>query len=340
MKSLLRVLSAALLLLVTMAPSVTAQQAGKRVGMIGLDTSHSIAFTKLLNADDAGQDLGGYRVVVACPRGSADIESSTSRIPGYTEQIKELGVTVVDSVKQVVAQADVILLETNDGRPHLEQVLEVFQAGKPVFIDKPIAGSLADTVAIFLAAEKYKVPVFSSSSLRFSTGPQAIRNGKFGKVAGADTFSPCHLEKTHPDLFWYGIHGVEMLFTVMGSGCHTVTRISSEETELVVGNWEGGRVGSFRGIRGYKGGYGGTAFGDKGSGVIGGYDGYRPLVVEIVKFFQTGKPPVSAEETTNIYSFMEAADESKRRGGLAVKIKEVLDTAQFDAAVRLAELDK
>lgn len=339
MKSLLSTIALVTLTLLSSISPVQAQQAGKRVGMIGLDTSHSIAFTKLLNAEDAGEDLGGYRVVVACPRGSADIESSASRIPAYTEQIKELGVTVVDSVKEVVAQADVILLETNDGRPHLSQALEVFQAGKPVFIDKPIAGSLADTVAIFQAARKYDVPVFSSSSLRFSKGPQAVRNGSFGKVHAADAYSPCHLEKTHPDLFWYGIHGVEILFTVMGAGCETVTRVSSEETDLVVGRWKDGRVGTFRGIRGYKGGYGGTAFGDKGSGPIGGYDGYRPLVVEIVKFYQSGKPPVSAEETTDIYAFMEAADESKRRGGKPVLITDVLEKANADAAARLSELD-
>ncbi len=165
--------------------ALPAQEKSQRVGMIGLDTSHSIAFARLLNADDPAPELAGYRVVVACPRGSADIESSTSRIPKYTEQIKELGVTVVDSVAAVVKQCDVVLLETNDGRPHLEQVLEVFQAGKPVFIDKPIAGSLADTLAIFRAAKKYEVPVFSSSSLRFSKGAQAIRNGSMGKLSSS-----------------------------------------------------------------------------------------------------------------------------------------------------------
>ena len=49
----------------------------------------------------------------------------------------------------------------------------------------------------------------------------------------------------------------------------------------------------------------------------GGYGGYEPLVVEIAKFFKTGKPPVSAEETLEIFAFMEAADESKRKGGRA-----------------------
>jgi predicted dehydrogenase len=320
--------------------ALPAQEKTQRVGMIGLDTSHSIAFARLLNADDPIPELAGYRVVVACPRGSADIESSTSRIPKYTEQIKELGVTVVDSVAAVVTQCDVVLLETNDGRPHLEQVLEVFQAGKPVFIDKPIAGSLADTLAIFRAAEKYKVPVFSSSSLRFSKGAQAIRNGSMGTISGADTYSPCSLEKTHPDLYWYGIHGVEMLFTVMGAGCQTVTRVSAANTDIAVGHWKDGRVGTFRGSRGYSTGYGGTVFGEKGAQPIGGYDGYQPLVVEIIRFYRTGTPPVSATETIDIYAFMEAADESKRRGGVPVTLKEVIRKATPRATKRLKQLER
>ena len=334
-RSLLVVAIASLLL----PRGLSAQETSQRVGMIGLDTSHSIAFARLLNADNPTPELAGYRVVIACPQGSADIESSTSRIPKYTEQIKELGVKVVDSVAAVVKECDVVLLETNDGRPHLEQVLEVFQAGKPVFIDKPIAGSLADTLAIFQAAEKYKVPVFSSSSLRFSKGAQAIRNGSMGTISGADTYSPCSLEKTHPDLFWYGIHGVETLFTVMGAGCQTVTRISTPNTDIAVGHWKDGRVGTFRGSRSYSTGYGGTVFAEKGPQPIGGYDGYQPLVVEIVKFYRTGKPPVSAEETIDIYAFMEAADESKRRGGGPVTLEEVIRIATPLAAKRLKQLD-
>ena len=58
-----------------------------------------------------------------------------------------------------------------------------------------------------------------------------------------------------------------------------------------------------------------------------GFGGYLPLVVEIAKFFKTGKPPVAAEETLEIYTFMEAADESKRQGGKSVKLADVLAAA-------------
>lgn len=309
-----------------------------RVGIIGLDTSHAVAFTNILNDEKATPEVAGCRVVAAYPKGSPDIESSVSRVPGYIAKVQEKEVEIVDSIDALLKRVDVVLLETNDGRPHLEQVIPVLKAHKRVFVDKPIAASLTDAVAIFEAARKFQTPLFSSSSLRYMEGAQDVRGGALGDVTGCDTYSPCSLEVTHPDLYWYGIHGVEALFTVMGTGCESVTRVHAPDLELVAGVWQGGRVGTFRGIRKGKGGYGGTAFGTKGIRVLGPYAGYRPLLVEIVKFFRTGKPPVSAAETLEIYAFMEAADESKRQGGVPVAIATVMEKARAAAKSRLAEV--
>ena len=306
-----------------------------RIGMIGLDTSHCIAFAGLLNDPKAADDLANCRLLFVYPQGSKDIKSSTERVPQYTEQITKLDVKLVDSIEEMVKQVDAVLLETNDGRPHLEQVIPVLKAGKPVFIDKPIAGSLADAIAIFELSRHYKAPLFSSSSLRFASGAQALRNGKIGDITGCDAYSPCSLEETHPDLFWYGIHGVETLFTVMGPGCESVSRSSTPNFDFVAGTWKGGRIGTFRGIRAGGSGYGGTAFGTKGVSEIGKFDGYKPLLVEIVKFFRSKQVPVGEQETLEIYAFMEAADESKRQGGAPVKLEAVLTKARAEAAAKV-----
>jgi hypothetical protein len=306
-----------------------------KIGIIGLDTSHSLAFTKDLNSDKAPPELANCKVVAAYPRGSADIEGSTKRIPAYTDDIKKMGVEVVDSIDELLKRVDCVLLETNDGRPHLEQALQCFKAGKPTFIDKPIAASLADGMAIFEAAHKYNCPTFTSSSLRYGKQTQAVRSGSIGKVTRAETTSPANLEPTHPDLFWYGIHGVESLFTVMGTGCETATRKTTPEGKIeVVGEWVGGRVGTYREDKGYVG----KAVGEKGEAPVGDYFGYRPLIVEIVKFFRTKQPPVAEKETLEIYAFMEAADESKRRGGEPVELEEMMEKAKPIAQKRLAEL--
>lgn len=303
----------------------------KRIGMIGLDTSHSVAFTKEFNGPDSASELGGYKVVAAYPKGSSEIESSYSRIPKYTKEVKELGVKIVDSIESLLDLVDVVMLETNDGRLHLEQALPVLKAGKTLFIDKPMTASLSDAMIIFEKAKEYAVPVFSSSSLRYLENAQLASKGEIGKIVGASTFSPCKLEQTHPDLFWYGIHGVEILYTVMGTGCKQVSRVHNPGTDVVVGVWDDDRIGTFRGIRTGKNRYGGTAFGEKGTLELGPYQGYKPLLLETVKFFETGNVPVQAEETLEILAFMEAAEESKRLGGVSVNLDVIWDRAKTKA---------
>lgn len=302
-----------------------------RVGIIGLDTSHSIAYVKALNAPDAKPELLGFKVVAAYPKGSSEIKSSYERIPSYTEEVKKQGVEIVNSIDELLTKVDYVLLETNDGRLHLEQALPVLQAGKRMFIDKPIAASLTDAIAIFNAAEKYNVPIFSSSSLRYISGIQEIADGKIGKVTGADTFSPCHFEKTHPDLVWYGIHGVEILFSVMGTGCKSVTRVSTPDSDMAVGIWDDIRIGSFRGTRTGKSEYGGFVFGEKGNLALSNFGGYDPLLVKIIEFFNTGIVPVHKEQTIEIFAFMMAADESKKNGGAPVSIEKVMQNAMNEA---------
>ncbi|MEA5130232.1 MAG: Gfo/Idh/MocA family oxidoreductase, partial [Proteiniphilum sp.] len=262
------------ILLTILAFVLTQAQAQIKIGIIGLDTSHAIAFTKFLNGEDKKEEFKEFKIVAAYPYGSKTIKSSFDRIPGYIEQVKGLGVEIVPSITELLKKVDCVMLETNDGNLHLEQANEVFKAGKIVFIDKPIGANLAQAIAIFQLAKQYNVPVFSSSSLRYVDQSQKLRNGELGKVLGADCYSPAHLEPSHDDLAWYGIHGIEALFTVMGTGCVSVNRMSSEGTDVVVGLWNDGRIGTVRGARTGKAPYGGHAVTDKGVVSTGEYQGY------------------------------------------------------------------
>jgi len=314
------------------------EQPGKRVGIIGLDTSHATAFAKALNDPSAGPEFAGYRVTAAYPKGSNDIKSSVDRIPGYIEEVKKSGVEIVNSIDELLKRTDFILLETNDGRLHLDQAVQVMKAGKTMFIDKPVAASLADAIAIYKLAAKFNVPVFSASSLRYIPGADEVALGSIGQVLGADTYSPATLEKTHPDLFWYGIHGVETLFTVMGTGCLSVSGTFTDDWDQVTGLWTGNRIGTFRGIRKGKSDYGGIVFGEKGIITLGKYSGYNALLAEIIKFFESGTPPVPAEETIEIFAFMQAASESKKLEGTPVLVKSVVKEAEIEADIKVNAL--
>lgn len=311
-----------------------------KVGIIGLDTSHSTAFTELLNGDDmADPYVRDFEVVAAYPYGSKTIESSANRIPGYIEEVKKHGVEITGSIAELLDKVDCVLLETNDGRLHLEQAAEVFAAGKPCYIDKPLGATLGEAIAIYEVAKKYNAPVFSSSALRFSPKNVEIREGKHGKVLGADCYSPHKVEPTHPDFGFYGIHGIETLYTVMGPGCVEVNRMNSpEDADVVVGKWKDGRIGTFRGIVAAPPCYGGTVFTTEGPVQAGGYAGYKVLLDQILDYLRTGVAPVSPEETIEMFAFMRASNISRDRNGEIVTLDEALAQGQKEAAEILSKL--
>jgi hypothetical protein len=315
--------------------SSAADQAVLRAGMIGLDTSHVPAFTKLFNNPKATGDISGIRIVAGYP-GGTEIPASRDRVKGFTEQLERMGVEIVNSIPKLLEKVDVVLLESVDGRIHLEEAIPVIKAGKRLFIDKPVAGSLADAMVIYELAKKHNVPCFSSSSLRFVPGVQELlKNEQVGEMAGAITWGSCSYQEGTPDMFFYGIHGIEPLYALMGTGCETVTRIQTKDTDVVSGIWKDGRVGTYRGIRRNKADFGAIAFGSKGIVQASRGGGYEELCREIGRFFKTGKSPVSAEETLEIFAFMEAADESKRHKGAPVLLAAVVAKAKAEAAAKL-----
>src|SRR5262245_53996171 len=341
----MRRLLSALVLPLFLALALQAQSAEPetkvlRAGMIGLDTSHVPAFAKLFNNPKATGDIANINVVVGYP-GGTDIPASRDRVGKFTDQLREMKIEIVDSIPELLKRVDVVMLESVDGRIHLQEAIPVIKAGKPLWIDKPVAGSLADAIVIYELAKKHNVPCFSASSLRFNPGLEAIlHDEKVGSVVGAATWGSCSYSPGTPDMFFYGIHGIEPLFVLMGRGCETVSRVQTTDTDFVTGVWNDGRIGTYRGIRKAAASSGALVYGSKsiaeppkGSG-----GGYEALCVEIARFFKTGKSPVAAEETIEIFTFMEAADESKRRGGSPVSMAEVLAKAKAEAATKLSNL--
>ena len=303
-----------------------------QVGIIGLD-AHGVPWTRILHDPSAKPPLSNMRIVAAVAAPSADIPFSRDNIQQNIAAMREMGVEILDSVEGVVAKADAVMVLSIDGRPHLAQAKSVFAARKPLFIDKPVASSLAEIMEIYRLAEESKTPVFSNSSLRYGPATAALpRNPRFGRVLGCDTYSNSKsILPGHPDLFYYGIHGCDPLFALMGPGCKTVARVQTAMADLVTGVWNDGRIGTYRGIREGQVGFGATVYCEKEIVSAGKFEGYEPLLVKIAEFFETGKPPVSVEETLEIYAFLEAADESLRQAGQPVSISQTLAASRKKA---------
>lgn len=288
-----------------------------RIGIIGFDTSHVPAFTRLLNDANDPFHVAGGRVVAGYPSYSPDLEASHSRVKGFIADVAEpYGVEIVDSVEALVEKVDAVLLESVDGRRHLAEVRAVLAAKKPVYIDKPLAASYAEAAEIARLAADQGCPVFSSSSLRFDANIRAVKEDPdLGQVIACDAFSPARLDPTNPGLFWYGIHGLEILYTFMGPGCTSVRAHASDKYDVVVGAWPEGRLATLRGIRAGNLGYGASVFTDKQVAQVQ-YSKqvpmYAMLLQRIIPFFQGGPAPVPMEETLEMMAFIEAALVSER----------------------------
>jgi hypothetical protein len=306
--------------LVSLMITMPLTAADVRLGIIGTDTSHVTAFAQVLNGPSSADHVSGAHIVAAWKGGSADIEESASRVNKYSNELKnDWGVKIVDSIAQLCPAVDGLLLESVDGRAHLAQFREAIGCGKPVFIDKPLASTLADAREIARLAREQNIPWFSSSSLRYSP----IADMRTSNMISAIIWAPGPLEVHHQlDLSWYGIHGIEALYTLFGTGCAEVSRISSPDSDVITGRWKDGRVGTVHLQRPY-GEYGAVVY-LKGKGLDSKLDisfSYVPLIKEIVKFMQTKTPPVPNGETLEMFEFMDAAQRSAAEDGRLVKLQ-------------------
>ena len=294
------------------------------IGIIGCDTSHVIAFTKLINDPSEKNYVPGGKVVANYPSYSDDMPLSRDRVDGFRKQVTdELGLTLCDSIEQMIDQVDVVMLLSGDGRRHLAELKPVVEAGKTVYVDKPFAVSLADAKEMVRMLNGANLPCFSSSALRFDPNLQAVlADPDRGQILACDTFGPATLDPCNPGLFWYGIHAVEMLFALMGTGCQSVRCVTTDSYDVAIGKW-GDRIGTIRGQRAGKTDFGANVFCENTVAQFT-YDKsitiYAPLVERILHMFQTGQTAVPLTETLEMVAFMTAALESTRNGGAEVAL--------------------
>jgi hypothetical protein len=298
-----------------------APAADLRLGIVGTDTSHVIGFATIFNDPASPDHVPGARIVAAYKGGSPDFAQSRNRIEGFTKTLHDkYGIEIVDTIAELCTRVDGVLLESVDGRVHLKEVREIVAGHKPMFIDKPLAASLDDAREIARIAGDAGVPWFSTSTLRYGVAAR-----KTADLSGADVWGPGPLGDGHPlDLSYYAIHEAEMLYTLLGTGCEAVARVTSADADVVSCRWKDGRIGTMRALRPYSD-YGAVTFEKNAKGhtstVIVPTISQAPLASDIVKFFQTRVPPVPNEETLELFAFLDAAQRSKEAGGSPMRLR-------------------
>jgi hypothetical protein len=298
-----------------------------RLGIVDFDTSHVVAFTQRLHHQGVPEEqwVEGAHVLLGCPGASALLPAE--KVAEYTRAVQDLGVRLVERPEEMIGQIDAVLIESNDGTVHLSRARPFLEAGVPTFIDKPFACSFEDAGELARLARARGVPLFSSSSLRYApeVSAQGERSEEGGALLGLEIWTPGSTNERNPGLFNYGVHGVEPLYALMGTGCEVVSCFGTEGADVATGRWRDGRVAAVRALRAGRTGFGLTAFRERAieSVPISTEFIYRELLRRIVTTFETGKPPIRIEESLEIVAFMEAALQSSRQGGAPVRLPKI-----------------
>jgi virulence factor len=293
-----------------------------KLGVLDFDTSHVVEFTKRLNHIDIKDDqwVDGAQVVIGCP---GESKIMPERIPEYTAIMKKCRVPLVDKPEEMIGKVDGMLIESQEGAFHYERAKPFLEAGIPCYVDKPFTCSVDHARKLVDLAAKKKLPLFSSSSLRYAPELVAfMKIEKHGKTLGALAYGPSPEHERNPGMFHYGIHAVEILYTLMGPGCERVSCAYEKSAEVTTGQWKDGRIASVRGIRTGKSDYGAVAFTEQGvmPVPIGTAYIYRELLKQVVEMFKTGKSPLDPTITLEIVGFIEAARKSGMNHGAGEKV--------------------
>lgn len=305
------------------------------IGIIGTDSSHCMAFTELLNNPQAEYHVPGGKVVAAFLGGSADFPLSAKRVEGFMTTLEtKYGIQRYSSLEQVAAACDAILLTSADGRVHLEQFKAIAPYGKPVFIDKPLALSYETAQQIFVIAKQHGIPLMSSSALRYAEQlTSELQHEHAAEVTGADITGPLVVEPTQSYYYWYGIHAVEMLYAIMGSGCLEVNVTTAEayaeedaaedaaeecgveKYDLISAKWKDGRLATVKLSRQPETGFGAKVYrAESTSGIEINSQAkpfYASLLEQIMELFYTRSSPLDWRETLEVIRFVEAAEQSR-----------------------------
>ncbi len=257
-------------------------------------------------------------MVAAYPGGSGDFEMSISRVEGFTNTLRdEYDVKILESPEAVAESCDLVFIETIDGRKHKEIFQKIAKYGKPVFIDKPFTANLQEAKDILELANNSAIPVMSCSSLRYADNLQAalICNEESGSVVGCDVFGPMEIMPPLSGFYWYGIHLVEMLVATMGVGCKQVQVTKNKNNDMLVCEWEDGRIGTIRGLRKAHSQFGLTIHKEKSSHPIDIYTNCRPyyasLLEAILRSLPEGRSDIPDNQMLEVIRIIDGANESR-----------------------------
>lgn len=267
-----------------------------KIGVIGTDSSHAIAFATRLQ--EKGHDIIAFK-------GGSSLALSQSRIETIVQQLKEMGVTFVETLAQLHKQCDAFLITSVDAAQHRMQFEELALSKKPVFIDKPLANTSEQASEIIKLAQRRGIPLMSCSALRFA---DCVQQAKNKSIEAVDIVAPLLMLDPY-DYFYYGVHALEMIAVLKPVAIRSATVHHQAKQHFITLQFEDGTISTIRGYlqkrQSFQIAVHNEANSDWHEIAAGDVHFYDRLIDAVERFFITKESPVTEEETLQIIRTLE-----------------------------------
>ena len=285
-----------------------------RIGVVNIDVSHPKAFSEYLIKSNRARYVAVYNDGF---RGDDEVEAFI-RNYGLEKRCR--------SIEELADYVDVGFIQGCNWDKHIEQAMPFIQRGKPVFIDKPIVGSLSDCIKLEKLSEQ-GIIILGSSSVRyaeeivdFASRPEEER-GKIMNVfgtAGVDEFN-------------YAIHIVEAIGGICGTGAAAVkfagcSEKDGEKCETFYIRFNSGITAAYNTFQGTWMPFEVVIMTTKATFQFRIDTGkiYGALLDRICDYMETGKNNLASIKTiTESIKIMLAARISREKGGAEVKLSDI-----------------
>ena len=249
------------------------------LGLVGVNTSHADAFSRIFNGDDEKPPVvEGARISHIWGNDTERVEtlSATHSIPNRMADSREM----IGSIDGVL-----IVDDTGGGATHADLARPFLEAKLPVFVDKPMTTRYADAVSLFDLAEANGAPLMSCSALRFPVelGDTRAAFDSAGTLSSIISVGP-------GEWFYYGIHAVELLGTITDDRPQWVQRLAFDEKDVAIVAYDSGLVAVVETLRDAAYTFHITAFGADGLAAMEVTDMpgfYANTMREVVRMMET-----------------------------------------------------
>ena len=202
-----------------------------KIGVIGTENSHAMAFAKYFNLPDEKTGKIPYDDIRVTAVMGSDESVAAVVEKAHVE-------TVCSSAEEMSQIVDAVMIVNQKGSAHYENAMPFVKKGMPIFVDKPFTSDVAQAEDLYEQMIKHGCKVMGGSGLKYVSGivetnklVQKLREeGTF--VSAAMNFIMI-MESEHDGIFFYAPHLVEMCLAAFGNDIKSVQAFRNDSSMIV-----------------------------------------------------------------------------------------------------------